>query len=157
MRDAGMKIKSLFNKIYPFILISWRNLWRQKRRSMVVISSIAIGIFAMILSMSFSNGMMDQMVDNTIGTSLGDIAIHRSGFQDSMKLEYNFLPGQRISFLLDKNRSVKAYAPLVKVKGMIRSSEAARGVMIVGVNPAKEKNVSTINHYTIKKAGRPLS
>jgi putative ABC transport system permease protein len=153
MRDAGMKIKSLFNKIYPFILISWRNLWRQKRRSLVVISSIAIGIFAMILSMSFSNGMMDQMVDNTIGTSLGDIAIHRRGFQDSMKLEYNFLPGQRISFLLDKNRSVKAYAPRVKVKGMIRSSEAARGVMIMGVDPAREKKVSTIFHYTIKKEG----
>jgi ABC-type lipoprotein release transport system permease subunit len=153
MRDAGMKIKPHFNKIYPFILISWRNLWRQKRRSLVVISSIAIGIFAMILSMSFSNGMMDQMVDNTIGTSLGDIAIHRSGFQDNMKLEYNFLPGQTISFLLDNNRSVKAYAPRVKVKGMIRSSEAARGVMIMGVDPAREKKVSTIYHYTIKKEG----
>ena len=89
-----MKVISPFNKLFPFILISWRNLWRQKRRSLVVVSSIAIGIFAMILSVSFSNGMMDQMVDNTIGTSLGDIAVHRRGFQDSMKLEYNFLPGK---------------------------------------------------------------
>jgi putative ABC transport system permease protein len=148
-----MKSMSSVRKIYPFILISWRNLWRQKRRSLVVISSIAIGIFAMILTMGFSHGMMGQLVDNTIGTSLGDIAVHRRGFQDSMKLEYNFTPGPHIMYLLNNNKSIKAYAPRVKVKGMIRSSEAARGVMIIGVDPAREKNVSTIDHYTIKKGG----
>jgi len=36
-----------------------------------VISSIAFGIFAIILSMGFMNGMNRQMVENTIRTSLG--------------------------------------------------------------------------------------
>jgi putative ABC transport system permease protein len=137
----------------PFIMISWRNIWRQKRRSLVVISSIAIGIFAMIISVGFSNGMMVQMVDNTIGTSLGDIAVHRKGFQDNMKLEFNFFPDRRILDQLKNNKSIKAFAPRVKVKGMIRSSEASRGVMIVGIDPSMEKNVSTIYHYTIQKGG----
>jgi putative ABC transport system permease protein len=152
-KETIMKINKLFKNFSPFILISWRNLWRQKRRSLVVISSIGIGIFAMMLSVGFSNGMMAQMVDNTIGTSLGDIAIHRKGFQNSMKLEYNFFLDQRILGLLNKNRHIKAFAPRVKVKGMIRSSEASRGVMIVGVDPAREKNVSTVYNYTIKKGG----
>jgi putative ABC transport system permease protein len=148
-----MKFNSLFNKIAPFILISWRNLWRQKRRSLVVISSIAIGIFAMMLAVGFSNGMMVQMVDNTIGLSLGDIAIHRNGFQENMKLERNFLPGRWLLDLLRGDKSIKAFSPRVKTKGMIRSSEASRGVMIIGIDPDSEKKVSTIYRYTIPAGG----
>jgi putative ABC transport system permease protein len=148
-----MKNATSITNLFPFILISWRNVWRQKRRSLVVVSSIAIGIFAMFLSVGFSNGMMVQMVDNTIGLTLGDIAIHREGFQDNMKLELNFIPDSQIYEILNGNESIKAYAPKVKAKGMIRSGEASRGVMIIGIDPVRERNVSTISRYMIKKSG----
>jgi len=47
-----------------FFLLSWRNLWRHKRRSMVVISMIGIGIFTMLFSKGFMNGMNQQMVES---------------------------------------------------------------------------------------------
>ncbi|HPA70707.1 MAG TPA: ABC transporter permease, partial [Spirochaetota bacterium] len=60
-----------------FFLICWRNLWRHKRRSLIVISSVAVGVFAIILAMGLINGIMVQMVDNTINTSLGHLSIQR--------------------------------------------------------------------------------
>ena len=72
--------------------MGWRNIWRNRRRSLVVISSIGFGIFAMILSMGIMNGFNVQMVENTIGTSLGHVAIHRKGWQDEMKLALHFIP-----------------------------------------------------------------
>jgi ABC-type lipoprotein release transport system permease subunit len=89
-----MTIISLVKNLKTFVMISWRNMLRQKRRSLVVIASMAIGIFAMIISVGFLNGMTIQMVENTISTSLGHIAIHKKGYQDNMKLEYNFYPEQ---------------------------------------------------------------
>ena len=136
-----------------FFRIGWRNLWRNKRRSLVVISSIAIGIFAMILSMAVMNGMNNQMVENTIKTSLGHIAIHRKGFQDDMKLEYHFTPESRIIEAIESDSRILAYAPRVKLQGMVRSSESSRGVMLVGIDPDREKAVSNIYDYTIKKDG----
>ncbi len=133
--------------------IGWRNLWRNKRRSLVVISSIAVGIFAMILSMGVMNGMNNQMVENTIKTSLGHIAIHRKGFQDDMKLEYHFMPETRIIEAIESDERILAYAPRVKLQGMVRSSESSRGVMLVGIEPEMEKAVSNIYDYTIKKEG----
>lgn len=136
-----------------FFRIGWRNLWRNKRRSLVVISSIAIGIFAMILSMAVMNGMNNQMVENTIKTSLGHIAIHRKGFQDDMKLEYHFTPEARIIEAIESDSRILAYAPRIKLQGMVRSSESSRGVMLVGIDPDREKAVSNIYDYTIKKDG----
>jgi putative ABC transport system permease protein len=136
-----------------FVRIGWRNLWRNKRRSLVVISSIAIGIFAMILSMGVMNGMNNQMVENTIKTSLGHIAIHRKGFQDDMKLQYHFTPEAKIIEAIESDSRILAYAPRIKLQGMIRSSESSRGVMIVGIDPEKERAVSNIYDYTLKKEG----
>jgi len=132
------------------MMMSWRNLWRNKRRSIVVISSIAVGIFSMIFSMGFMNGMNMQMVENTISTSLGHIAVHRQGFQDNMKLEKNFVPDKDLYSFIGRQESVVAFAPKIRVQGMVRSSEASRGVMVMGINPEKERNVSKIYDYTLK-------
>ncbi len=135
------------------IKLGWRNLWRNKRRSLVVISSVAIGIFFMIFSMGFMNGLNVQMIENTIKTSLGHVAIHDKGFQEFIKLKYNFASNESIIQALQEEPEVKAFAPRVKIQGMIRSSESSRGIMIVGIDPEKEKKVSSIYEYTSKEEG----
>jgi len=136
-----------------FIMMSWRNLWRHRRRSVVVISSIGVGIFSMIFSMGFMNGMNVQMVENTISTSLGHVAVHKKGFQDNMKLENNFIADDAIYKALREAPAVVAFAPKIKVQGMVRSSETSRGVLIVGIDPEKEKKISKIYDYTSKDEG----
>ncbi len=133
-----------------FFMIGWRNLWRNKRRSMVVISSIAVGIFVMLLSMGILNGMNNQMVDNTIRTSLGHISVHKKGFQDDMKLQNSFVPSAELQSSLS---DIPAYAPRIKIEGMIRSSEASRGVLIMGIDPEREKSVTEIFNYMLKTKG----
>lgn len=135
------------------IMIGWRNLWRQKRRSMIVILSVGLGIFAMILSTGLLNGMMNQAVENTISTSIGHIAIHKKGFQDTMKLEYNFLSTNEIENTIMNENFVKSYAPRLKVQAMVRSSEASRGVLVYGIDPEKEKSISKIRDYLVKENG----
>ncbi len=132
-------------------------MWRQKRRSLVVISSIAIGISAMILLTGFTNGMTTQMVDNTINTALGHMTLHRKEFRNNIKLEYSFIPDPGIYAALKGDSSLLAYAPRVVIKGMIRSSEASRGVIIKGIDPARERHVSKFYDYTLRKEGRFLS
>jgi ABC-type lipoprotein release transport system permease subunit len=131
------------------LMLAWRNLWRNKRRSLVVISSIAFGIFAMIISMSLMNGFNNQMVENTISTSLGHAAIHKKGFQDSMKLELNFTANAKTLKALESDPWIKAWAPRVKAQGMLRSSEASRGVMLVGVDPEREKRLTKVSDYLV--------
>ena len=125
-----------------FFLIGWRNLWRNKRRSLVVISSIALGIFAMMFSMALMNGLNNQMVENTISTSLGHIAVQRTGFQDDMKLQNSLDLSETVLHSLEQTPGIVAYAPRIQLEGMIRSSEASRGVLIIGIDPETERSVS---------------
>ncbi len=136
-----------------FFMIGWRNLWRNKRRSLVVITAISLGIFSMLLAMGIMNGMNNQMVENTIKTSLGHVAIHYDGFHNDMKLKYSFKPQPDIMKAVKDNQYMKHYTIRVKFEAMIRSSEASQGVMIMGIDPENEKKVSSIYQYTLKKEG----
>ncbi len=134
-------------------LIGWRNIWRHKKRSLVIISSIAIGIFAIIVQMSIMNGLGNQLIENNIKTALGHIAIHRKGFQDDMKLKYNFLPSEKIISAIKKEKEIVAYAPRIKVVGMVNSSESSQTAIITGIDPDMEKNVSNLYQFTSKEKG----
>jgi ABC-type lipoprotein release transport system permease subunit len=137
-----------------YFKLSWRNVWRNKRRSLVVITSIAIGVFFMLISMALVNGMNYQMIDNTISTSLGHVAIQKKGFADNMKISYSFDAGNEIYSGLDGVPGIAGWAPRVKVQGIIRSSEASQGVMITGIDPEKERKVSDLSDYTLKTGER---
>ena len=136
-----------------FIMIGWRNLWRNKRRSLVVISSIGLGIFAMILSVGIMNGMNNQMVENTIRTSLGHVSIQHRGFQEDMSLENSFTPPDNLYTKLGTVPGLIAFSPRIKLEGMIQSSEASRGVLITGIDPERETSLSDISSYMLPVNG----
>lgn len=137
-----------------FFHICWRNLWRHKRRSLIVISSVAVGVFAMISAMGLLNGIMTQMVDNTINTALGHVSIQAKGFQNSLRSEHSFIPTETLYAAIGNIADLqKGHAPRIKLKGMARSSASSRPVVITGIDPAKERTVSHLAEYIIPKTG----
>ena len=137
-----------------FLLICWRNLWRHRRRSLIVISSVAIGIFAMMLSMGILNGVYYQAIDNNINIALGHVSVQAKGFRDSMTLRNSFVPDRElVRALASQGGTVNGYAPRLKMQGMLNSSESSKGVIIVGVDPEREKSVSNIRTYVSGRDG----
>lgn len=139
--------------MFLYIRLGWRNIWRNKRRSMVVISSIGTGVLLMLFTMSLVNGMNYQMIDNTISTSLGHVSIHRKGFSENLKPSYGFMPDRLLYERTGSAHEVAGWAPRVKIQGMIRSSEASQGVIITGIDPARERTVSMLPQYMLKGMG----
>ena len=60
--------------------IAWRNIWRSKVRSLVVLTSIALGIWAGLLIIGFSFGMNNERTAAAIGSTLGHSQVHSSSF-----------------------------------------------------------------------------
>lgn len=136
-----------------FIMLGWRNLWRQKRRSLVVVFSIMLAVLMIMFALGIMNGIIAQMLDNSISTKLGHIAITGKGFFNNAQIENNFYPGEKLIASLKKEKDLTAFAPRVKVFGMIRSGESSRGVLVMGISPKSEKGVSKINEYTLRDEG----
>jgi putative ABC transport system permease protein len=129
--------------------IAWRNIWRNNVRSLVVIASVAVGLFAGMFIMAFFEGMAKQDVDNTVETQLSHIQVHNPLFIDDKAVNYTIENGRVITGTLKKDINVKAVSGRLITTGMIASSSTATGVEIHGIVPSDEKAVSGISQDII--------
>src|SRR5574341_146835 len=124
--------------------LAWRNIWRNRRRSLIVLAAIVIGLVTLVLTDGISNGMLKQMLENQIGSHLAHIQIHKKGFNDN-KIIQNYLPGpEKVEEIVRTNLAVASYSKRVITFGIISSASTSSGISLVGVEPAREAEVTKI-------------
>ncbi len=137
------------------IKLAWRNIWRNSRRSIIVLTSIIVGLVAVVLYDALSVGMIQQMLDNQIGAHVAHIQIHKQGFNDN-KLVQNYVPNSRqVAQALTNAPGVKAFSPRVITFGILSSATNSSGVSLIGVDPEQEARVTKIKKSVVE--GRYLS
>jgi len=125
--------------------ISWKNVWRNKTRSLVVIVAIVLGIFGGVMVTGIMNGWIAQRVHDCIYIEVSHTQIHNPQFMLNEEIQHTVLNYDKVIGTLDTMKDVVAYSPRVKLFAMAQSDWAALGLVIKGVDPGKEKKVSELN------------
>jgi len=118
--------------------IAWRNIWRNKSRSLVVISSIIIGVWAGIFILAFSWGMYKNNIDETVFKQLSHIQIHHPTFIEENDSKFTISNIETIVGQLQADSRIASISSRVISTGMISSPTTASGVKIYGINPLSE-------------------
>jgi len=117
---------------------AWKNIWRNKVRSLIVIASVAVGIFAGAFSVAMMEGAMVQRVDDALNNELAHIQITSKDFRENNDLACfmeNTDGMKQKAMALDEVRSV---ADRIVVTGMANTTTKSSGVQINGINPDEE-------------------
>src|ERR1039457_3964478 len=130
--------------------IAWRNIWRNRTRSLVVIASVAVGLFAGVFIIAFFQGAVKQESDSTVETQLSHIQFHNPAFIDDKDANYTINNGLAIIGTLKKDINARAVAGGIITAGVIFSPSAALGVELHGLVPADEQAVSSISKNVIE-------
>ncbi len=141
--------------IKTFIAIAWRNIGRNKYRSLITLSGISLGLASLIFIRAFIDGADSQMVENYTSFFSGHIQIHKKDFHKKMSLELSIENPLSIEKILKSNPNVKAYSERIKDYALISSAENSSGILLMGIDPFTEPQVTTLNRH-IKK-GKFLS
>lgn len=124
--------------------ISWRNIWRNKTRSIVLTASVAIGLFGGIFSFAFYNGMAEQTIDNSISTEISNIQIHNPKFADNQEAVYGINDPGKVIAEVRSTEGVKGTASRLLINGMAASANSSSGILVKGVDPREELVISDI-------------
>jgi putative ABC transport system permease protein len=130
--------------------LAWRNLWRNKRRSFIVIAAIVSGLWGMVFMIAVSEGMIDEMVKTSIESGVGHVQIHRKGFMDSIDVHKNIRDPNYFIKKIEGTPHLAAYAERIKVMGLVSSPEASSGVLIWGIDPTAEPKVSAVKRWLVE-------
>mgnify|MGYP000554312362 CR=1 FL=1 len=125
--------------------VAWKNIWRNKVRSLVVISAICLGLWAGVFGSAFVQGMMKSKIEAVIHTEISHIQFHAPGFRD----EFNgklFIPNStNIAEKLANDNEIEAVSERVISMGMLASANKNSALRLVGINPSDEKKVTNIH------------
>ncbi|MGD9782255.1 MAG: ABC transporter permease [Kiritimatiellia bacterium] len=135
--------------------MAWRNVWRNPRRTAILLCAIAAGLVGILFSMAFVNGWVRQLVADSIGTYEGHVKILAKGYNDNPVVENSFAPSEKIYQTLAGDPRVKSWVPRVAVQGLLSTPEHSLVVNVVGTDPVREPEVSTATRMLV--SGRALS
>ncbi len=131
------------------LVIAWRNLWRNPRRTLIILTAMVIGITSMVVLSALSRGMIDGMVDNAINNLVGHIRIQDPEYRvDPSIIRRITHPQQLLADITPLLPPGADIARRIKVDGMLGTSREHVGVIIVGIIPENETGISFI--------GRPV-
>lgn len=130
--------------------ISWRNIWRNKRRSLVVLGSVIVGVSAALLIDSFQTGMIRQMLFNQVNLNASHIQIHKNGFSDNKTIQGYLPDANKIEEIIKEEPNIKAYSKRLITFGLISSADNSAGIYLYGVDPEIESEVSVIKESIIE-------
>lgn len=124
--------------------IAWRNVWRNGRRSGILIGAVAFGIWSGLLEMAFMNGVARQQEEAAIRTRTSHLQIHARGFLEHREVGRVVPAGDSVLASVRRTPRVAAASGRVVMAVMASSATTARGVLGYGVDPAAERQVTDV-------------
>ena len=125
--------------------IAWRNIYRNKKRSLITITSIFAALFLIILMRALQFGFYDKLIETVVESYAGYVEIHADGFWDNQVLDNSMQVDQE---LLNKIKSVEGVENIVErlqTFSLISMGEKTKGCVINGVNLSEEQKITDWN------------
>ncbi len=135
--------------------LSWRNIWRNPRRTTIILIAVSIGVWSMIALGALWQGMVDQMIKNGISTMTGHIQIHQKDYRSDPAIENSIrCPDEVEKVLSERLPEGTVWASRIRVSAVAANARHSAGVTVVGIDPDREARVSFIGSAV--KQGRFL-
>ncbi len=136
-------------------LLAWRNIWRNKARSLVIMGSIALGLFAGIAVLSLYKGMMTSRIRTVIDEELGHLQLHHPQFGEDYEPIYAIPDAGAVARRLKVMPGVAMVVSRSVAQGMLSTPTGSSGVLIRGIMPAEENSFTFLEQKIVE--GRYLS
>lgn len=134
--------------------LAWRNLWRNKLRTSIVLGAMIFGLTSVSVMIGFMNGMVENMTSNAINWQTSHLQVHQTGYQADPEINSTLVNEHDLTKLLTNNPLVKAWTTRHLAEGMIASARSTRGITINGVQAQQETIIRPIEKSI--KAGQWL-
>jgi ABC-type lipoprotein release transport system permease subunit len=110
-----------------FLRLCWRDLWRNRRRSLLTGLVMGFAVMAMVAFVALNDGSHRQMIESATDTLLGHAQVQHAGFRDEPDLDHRIPPAQLelLRPVLDRQAGVRSWAPRLISGGLL--SRKTRG------------------------------
>lgn len=124
--------------------LAWRNIWRNKRRSILTLLAVTFAVIASIAMRGIQEGTYELNIKNAVEMFSGYLQIQEKGYLSNPSLAKSFKPTEDLKSTLSKVDGIKAYSTRINADGLISFKDNSLGCAIFGLNTQSSQETSRI-------------
>lgn len=130
--------------------LAWRNVWRNKRRTIITLSSIFFAVLLALFMRSMQLGSYENMIRNSVEFYSGYIQIHKKGYWEDKSINKMIVESDSLKATVLNEPNVDFYIPRLESFVLAASDELSKGVMVIGTAPEEENRMTKLADRVIK-------
>ena len=124
--------------------MAWRNIWRNTRRTILTISAITFASLLLVFMLSFQFGSYETMINTSVRIHTGHLQIQAQDYQEKKNIRSVVASPAEIGIILADIPQVESFTFRGQAFSLVSSSERTYGVLVTGIDPAREAKVSRL-------------
>jgi ABC-type lipoprotein release transport system permease subunit len=128
-----------------YLILAWRNLWRNKRRTLITTASVFFGVLLSIVMSSMQEGSYSQYISAIVNSYSGYIQIHKKGYWNDKVINNSFTFDSMMAVRFKNIPEITVYSPRLESFSLASSKDVTKGVMVMGIDPQKEDSITNIS------------
>ncbi len=125
-----------------FVKLAWRNLWRNKRRTLLTLASVFMAIVLSIAIRSIQKGVYGNMTGNAVRFSTGYIQVHANGYWDDQTINNSFEPTHELDNALRHEKNISLSVHRLESFALASSGLHTKGVEVMGIDAEEENSMN---------------
>ena len=127
--------------------MAWKNLWRNKRRTLITVASIFFGVLLSTLMSSLQDGTYGNMIDMSVKLSSGYLQIQHPEFQNNKSINNIFIPSEKVISDITDIKEITTITKRLESFALLSSGPNTRGGAVIGFEPKKDKETSNLQNW----------
>lgn len=137
-----------------FLRMAWRNLWRNKKRTVIASASIVFAVLLAVAMSSMATGGHEYMIFSAVRFSTGHLQIHGRGYWEKRSLDESMVYDSALIAAAAQLPSVAEVVPRLESVALISRGNATRVSSVIGIDPLRENAMTALGSRVVR--GTPL-
>lgn len=132
-----------------YLKLAWRNIWRNKRRTIITLAAIAFAVFFACVMQSMQLGSYERMIDNVVRFHTGYVQVHDSGYWDDKTLDKSFLYEKGIREMIEMTPEIQIAVPRLESFALAAYGNQSKGALVIATDPEAEDGLTQLKSKII--------
>jgi len=130
--------------MWTYVTLAWRNLWRNKRRTLIAASSVFFAVILALLMRSMQTGYYDYMIDSSVRTYTGHIQIQGKDYWEKRSFEESMILDEELINKVKQIDGIELTVKRLETFSLISYGMVTRVVQIIGIDPEEEDRLTSL-------------
>jgi ABC-type lipoprotein release transport system permease subunit len=130
--------------------LAWKNLWRNRRRTLITAASVFFAIFFALVMRSFQLGAYDRLFKNVIESYSGYLQLQHVDYFDDPNIDNCFEIDQDLIDKIKEDPNVITVVPRLESFALAATGNHTQGVIVLGIDPREEDKVMDVSRKLVK-------